>query len=47
MLEFTTRLQRRQDAWTGGELRKFRIVAIDEPRSDDFAGPFIVETVTE
>jgi hypothetical protein len=27
----------------GSELRKFRIVAIDEPPSDDFQGMFTVE----
>ena len=31
----------------GSALRKFRIVAIDEPPSDDFQGLFTVEPVSE
>jgi hypothetical protein len=36
------------DEFPGGSaLRKFRIVAIDEPPSDEFSGLFTVETVDE
>jgi hypothetical protein len=31
----------------GSALRKFRILDVDEPPSDNFAGLFTVETVTE